>query len=1493
MQNSEIYVIKRNGSKEEVHFEKVQTRIKLLSNGLSVSPNLVAQRVCTRIYDGVSTAELDELAGQICTSLMTEHPDYGILATRIVISNNHKITPDKFSDSVKILYLNTDSLNNHNPLVSKELYNFVLDNEDLIDSQIIHERDYLIDYFGLKTLQKGYLLKCDNKIVERPQYMFMRVSLGLHGSNLQNAFNSYHLLSQKYFCHATPTLFHSGTPRPQLLSCFLLGTEDSVDGIYKNVSDCAKISKWAGGIGVHVNNIRGRNAYIRSSNGHSSGIVPMLRVYNETAKYVNQCFTPETLIITSEGQKEIQKIQVGDYVLTKNGEFKTVLQIHKSNVNKEILKIKSYSSFEDIRVTPEHRIFVKRINDFVFADELIPGDFVALSVPFMKMIDEFPDEPEFFYIYGALLADGYITKDEAECGLYLKNRDNVFNNICNYFNRVKYPYIISPDNVLRWKNTVFTYADIYDKNGHKRVADEYFKMSNKKMSFLLKGVIDMGIVDDLTFNTCHRLLAHNVQYFLLCLGEIVEANVYGDDLFENDLEYRKCYSIKLPKTKFIKELTKIDFNFEENKFERCNNHFWVPIQNISKENYSGLVYDLTIRDNHNYVISSFGVVHNSGKRNGSIAIYLEPYHPDIMDFLDLRKNNGSEDARTRDLFTALMIPDLFMKRVEEATKNPDKVVIWSLFDPDKCPGLSDSYGEDFDKLYENYEKKGFAKETIEIGKVWKKIMSSQIETGTPYILFKDQINRMSNQSNIGTIKSSNLCVSGESLIISDSGFKFIGESDGKTLNVWNGYKFCSVEIKQTGALQEMDKIKFSNGEELVCTPYHKFHIQDEIIECKNLLPGMKIKKFNFPIINFENNNFPEPYIHGLWCSNSIDIANGKIILRSYPLELPQYAKNILSKYIVPIEYTVDIRLKWLAGLIDGFNNKIISGGFVFLKDVKKLLNTLGTDAKIYNKRDFLEISSYKNLIKLGLRTNIVRIENRPDSHEYIEVEEIIRENSIEDSYCFEEKENHTGVFNSIMTGQCAEIVEYSDKDEYACCCLASISLGEFVEVKKIEGHVKIYSKTGCPYCDKALELLPKDCEKIVLDDDNERKEFYNSLSKCEDGVCYIRNKKFNTVPQIFIGDKHIGGYTDLVNYLKPVFNFEKLEEVCNILVRNLNKVIDLNFYPVPETARSNFRHRPLGLGVQSFAEMLFKFGYPFESQETQILNKQVFEAIQYYSLKASCQIAKEREEIMSTPEFQELAGKLSGDDRDFTYMEFKGERFSLREINLEKYRGAYSTFNNSPLQKGIFQWEKYGVTDLFLGKEKWNELKKDIQTYGVRNSLLTALMPTASTSQILGNNECFEPITSNIYTRRTLAGDFVVLNKFLVNDLVKDGKWSKELKDLIVAENGSIINLTFLPEKMRELYKTVWEIKQKTLIDLSADRAPFICQTQSLNLFFEEPKVGTLGSALIYGWKRGLKTGSYYIRSRPKVQAQQFTIDPKLKEKFISKDFESCESCSG
>ncbi len=785
--NETFCVVKRNGEKEEVSFDKVIRRIKNLSVGLdsSINPIMIAQKVIGQIYNNVSTAELDELAAQICISLETTHLDYGKLAARIIISNNQKNTSPSFSETIYMLYNNKDKNGDNAPLIADDIYEIVMKNKTKLNAMIDYDRDFLFDYFGYKTLEKAYLMKVNGKVVERIQHLWMRVSIGIHKEDVKAALQSYEFMSQKYFTHATPTLFHAGTPKNQFSSCFLLGMEDSTKGIYKSISDIAMISASAGGIGICASKIRSKDSYIRGSNGKSNGLIPLCRVMNEVSRHINQ----------------------------------------------------------------------------------------------------------------------------------------------------------------------------------------------------------------------------------------------------------------------------------------------------------------------------------SGKRPGSIAVYLEPHHPDIIEFLDLRKNTGAEHLRARDLFLAMWIPDLFMKRLTE------KDSMWSLFDPDECPGLSDVYGEKYEELYHKYESEKKYKKRLPTIEVWNAILTSQIETGTPYISFKDNVNKKYMQENVGIIRNSNLC---------------------------------------------------------------------------------------------------------------------------------------------------------------------------------------------------------------------------------------------------------------------NEITLYSDEKEYAVCTLASLALPNFV----------------------------------------------NDQGK---------------------------------------FDYDKLSEVVPIVIRNLNRVIDYNYYPVPETEYSNKKHRPVGLGVQGLSDVFFKMRVPYDSQDAREINKMIFETIYYSAVKASMELAKEI--------------------------------------------GPYSTFQGSPYSKGIFQFDMWGIEA--SDRYDWNGLKEEVKKHGVANSTLIALMPTASTSQILGNNECFEPITSNIYTRSTIAGDFVVINKYLVKDLMERGMWNKDMKDSIIAENGSIQNIEGIPGDLKNLYKTVWEIKQKALIDLSIERGPFVCQTQSLNLFFEEPEPQKLTGALIYGWKNGLKTGSYYIRSRPKVQAQQFTIDPMKKKEMEAArkrnsgnnngedpNYQQCEVCS-
>jgi ribonucleoside-diphosphate reductase alpha subunit len=754
-----MLVVKRDGHRESVKFDKITARIEKLCYGLDpkfVNPVEVAMKVINGLYDGVTTQELDNLAAEISATLTTRHPDFAKLAARLAVSNLHKTTSKSFSNTMKRLYQYVDPKTGQNaPLISKETWKVIKEHAAELDEAIIYDRDFSYDYFGFKTLERSYLMKIEGKTIERPQHMLMRVAVGIHGEDIAAAIETYNLMSDKWFTHATPTLFNAGTPKPQLSSCFLLTMkDDSIDGIYDTLKNCAKISQSAGGIGLSIHNVRAKGSYIKGTGGTSNGIVPMLRNFDMTARYVDQ---------------------------------------------------------------------------------------------------------------------------------------------------------------------------------------------------------------------------------------------------------------------------------------------------------------------------------GGGKRKGSFAVYLEPWHADVFDFLDLKKNHGKDELRARDLFYAMWIPDLFMQRVENNE-------MWSLFCPNEAPGLADVYGEEFDRLYTKYESEGKFRRQVKAQDLWFEVLESQIETGTPYILYKDAANKKSNQKNLGTIKSSNLCT---------------------------------------------------------------------------------------------------------------------------------------------------------------------------------------------------------------------------------------------------------------------EIIEYTAPDEIAVCNLASIALPKFVTA---------------------------------------------------DGK----------------------------------FDHQRLYEITKVATRNLNKVIDINYYPVPEARKSNMRHRPIGLGVQGLADAFIMLRMPFDSPEARGLNKDIFETIYFAAMESSMEEAK-------------------------------------------KY-GPYETFKGSPVSKGIFQFDMWGVTP-DSGRWDWEGLKREVKQHGVRNSLLLAPMPTASTSQILGNNECFEPYTSNIYTRRTLSGEFIVANKHLMRDLIQLGLWSENMRQKLIATNGSVQPIAEIPQNIKDIYKTVWEISQKSIIDMSADRGAFICQSQSLNIHLTDANFGKLTSMHFYAWKKGLKTGMYYLRTNAAADAIKFTLD--------------------
>ena len=1155
MSTDEMNVTKRSGAVETVSFDKILHRIKTIGTeaGVKINYTSLAMKIIDQLYDKISTTKIDELTAEQCASLSSTHYDYGTIASHIVISNHHKNTVSDFRKVVRGLYNSVDINGNVSPLVSKELCDVVEEHGDAINAAIDFRRDYLIDYFGFRTLEKSYLMRSNRVILERPQHMWMRVALGIHGVDIAAAIETYHLMSQKYFTHATPTLFNAGTPRPQLSSCFLIAMEeDSINGIYNTLKDCALISKWAGGIGMHIHNVRATGSQIRGTNGNSNGIVPMLRVFNNTAKYVDQCVTPETYIYTTQGPIEIQNCLYGEtQVFNLTGGVETIQNVLEHPYEGQIYNIETMHSIDNLRITPEHPVYAlvgqakglhldtiktptlsadlsekdgancacemrddanysvienrlnKNISQFEWVDakDLQNDDMLVYKIPtHSRDIDEITADD--CYMYGVLLGDGCLSNADQNgyISLHSTNKKYILDFAIQYFENKCIQYRINTnENTTRiyWHKNInmpFRYSDVYDSNKTKRAHHKWLNMPIEKSKYVLKGLIDTDGCkhNELTFDSTSRNLIESVRFLCLKLG-VLTSGYTRDRIGETHVSsagsvitnQQIAWCLKIPQTQAICELLGIDYNDNQFfKFFRYNDFLLTRIKSITTEEYSGTLYDLQMKTQHDYMIHNCIVHNGGGRRNGSFAIYLEPWHADIEMFLEMRKNHGDEELKARDLFYALWIPDLFMERVKADGT-------WTLMCPNECPGLADVYGDAFVALYTKYEQAGRGRTTVKARELWFKVLDAQMETGTPYICYKDAANRKSNQQNVGTIKSSNLC---------------------------------------------------------------------------------------------------------------------------------------------------------------------------------------------------------------------------------------------------------------------SEIMEYSDENETAVCNLASIALPTFVE--------------------------------------------------------------------------------------NAVFNYDKLAEVAGVITRNLNRVIDINYYPTEKTRVSNMRHRPIGIGVQGLADVFLMMNIAYHSDAARELNRLIFETIYYGATKASADMA--------------VAD------------------------------GPYPSFAGSPASKGQLQFDLWNV-DPTPGRYDWTALKAQIQATGMRNSLLLAPMPTASTSQILGFNECFEPFTSNIYSRRTMAGEFILTNKYLMRELIALGLWNTELKNNIIANQGSIQHIENLPEDMKQRYKTVWEIPMRHVIDMAADRGAFICQSQSLNLWIEDPTYNSLTSMHFYSWSKGLKTGIYYLRRRGKHRAQQFTIEPKNGE---------CELCS-
>jgi ribonucleoside-diphosphate reductase alpha subunit len=922
-------------------------------------------------------------------------------------------------------------------------------------------------------------------------------------------------------------------------NCFLIGTHDSIGGIYKTISDCAQISKVGGGIGVHINNIRSKGSVIRGTNGHSDGIIPMLKVYNSSCLFVNQCILPHIPVFSKDGIKRMDEITTDDYLITHDGSYKKVNEVIVSKKKEEILEINIACGIEPLKCTKIHDIYTIKSNrtngkarlisqlerglkkpEFIEAERLTINDYVGFPIPTFEQ-DNLDWSLDKCRLYGIMLGDGNISfsKDGGNRYQITLNNDTKLETkafVIEQLLKNNIQYWVSNECEINWvykseniEKIGITDKMLYDKNHDKYCVPEVLHLPKNKIAMIMKGLMESDGYKTNTgvfFSSTSKNLIQSLRYICLrfgmltnCqtidkVGQIISQNKKGKDIISRKI----AYYLRLPKIQLLKDYKIID------GFENTNayNYFefegilYCRIKSINKINYEGEVYDFNMIDNHNY-LTDMGLVHNSGKRKGSFAMYLSPEHPDIFEFLDLRKNQGSEDMRARDLFLAMWISDLFMKQVE---KDGD----WYLIDPDECPGLSDCYGEEYEELYWKYVEQDKYKRKVKAQEIWMKILESQIETGTPYILYKDKCNQMSNQKNIGTIKSSNLC---------------------------------------------------------------------------------------------------------------------------------------------------------------------------------------------------------------------------------------------------------------------SEVLLYSDHEQYAVCNLASIALPKYVEI------------------DPVTKL--------------------------------------------------------------PFYNHQALYDVAKHIVLPMNNVIDFNHYPVPETKKSNMLHRPIGVGIQGLSCTFIKMRYPFDSEEAKKLNKEISETIYFALLTGSMELAKKD--------------------------------------------GPYSTFKGSPMSEGKFQFDLHAeynnidLKDYISGRWDWETLRKDIIEFGIRNSTVTTCMPTASSAQIMGNTESFEPFDSCIFKRRVLSGEYIVVNKYLVKDLTELKLWNKELKDQIITYNGSIQEIDIIPDDIKELYKTVWEIKMKDFIQMSSQRSPFICMTQSLNLFMASPTIKKLTSMHFYAWKQGLKTGMYYLRSKATSNASKFTIDPNMEKKIKEK----------
>jgi ribonucleoside-diphosphate reductase alpha chain len=1510
---NEMNVTKRNGQLEIVSFDKILQRIKRIGKELDIKLNFttLAMKVIDQLYDGISTTKIDELTAEQCASMASIHYDYNALAGRIIISSHQKNTSESFSEVMTQLYHCKDKNGKSSPLVSDELMDVVRQHGKYVDTLCDYSRDFLIDYFGFKTLDRAYLMRLDGKTIERPQHMWMRVAIGIHGADLDAVTQTYDMMSQKYFTHATPTLFNAGTPRPQLSSCYLLSMEsDSIDGIYNTLKDCALISKMAGGIGLHIHNVRATGSRIRGTNGTSNGIVPMLRVFNNTAKYVDQCISPRTIIYTKDGPKQIQNCTSGETsIFNLLGKTEVIQNVLEHSYNGEILQIDTMHSLFPLIITPMHPLYVlkgqqKGLNytviknridknicnfEWIEAKELSTDDMVIYPIPTYVEDNELITEDD-CYMYGVILGDGCMnnSNDTGYVSMHTTNKLHIRTFMQDYFDKklVEYKVDVKENTTrLRWNRTIhlpFRYNDFYDENSAKRIHPRWLNLPIEKVKYILKGLVDTdGCIDkEIVFDNTSLNLIESLRFICLKMG-ILTSGYIRDRVGEKHetksgiIENKKIsYCLRIPKTIDICKLFNIDYDEKQFfKFFKYNNFLLSRIQNIKQSEYNGILYDLQMQHEHNYLLTN-GLVHNGGgKRNGSFAIYIEPWHADIEMFLQMRKNHGDEELKARDLFYALWIPDLFMERVKTNGK-------WTLMCPDECPGLSDVYGDEFKKLYESYESDGRGRMNVNARDLWFKMLDAQMETGTPYILYKDAVNKKSNQKNIGTIKSSNLCVAPETLILTNQGHIPIGTLKDQTVQVWNGKEFSEVTVHQTGENQEILDVYTDDGLRLSCTPYHKFYIQSSYslcsikkVDANNLQPGDKIIKCQYPIID-GSDNMLYAYTHGFFCGDGTyrNVSNiGESPCKFQALENHHFCKRHLFNETDNYVETIDEDVTQYTGNCKAMSYSKLP--IIYLYDNKRELVS-----HIECRLDPIHEEQNKRIV-VTLPGDIAEKYEVPPATCSLKTK-------------LEWFAGYCDADGSIsINGTNEQLQVASINHEFLTnvkLMLQTCGINPKIKLLKPDGSSYLPDGKGGHkwYVTKAVyRLLITSCDLYQLvslgfkphrlvvsgtEPQRNANQFVKILkvvneNRISDTYCFTEPKRnMGIFNGIITGQcTEITEYSDdsetavcnlasigLPMFIRPdgTFDYEFLHSVTKVITCNLNKIIDINYYPTEKTKKSNFRHRPIGIGVQGLADVFILMGFPFSSEEAKTTNRHIFETIYHAALEASMELAK--------------------------------------------VEGSYETFIGSPAHQGILQFDMWDVKP---GNQRydWDELKEQITLHGLRNSLLLAPMPTASTSQILGFNECIEPITSNIYSRRTLAGEFIQANKYLMSDLISINMWNEKIKNNIIANHGSIQQIDGIPDTIKEKYKTVWEIPMRNLIDMAVDRGAFICQSQSLNLWLEDPNYNTLTSMHFYSWSKGLKTGIYYLRRRGKHQAQQFTIEPeKAKINEEHEDDYICEMCS-